>query len=141
MALALRLSLEEEQARQRQTQENEGGTQEQQPPTAPETQHPAEGATGSLVPIDAPPLSGTSGLDTDMARQADHDDELLKQALALSQQPASKEEEDAPMESSEASSQRATVAGLHEGDQDEEMTEEEAIARAIEMSMMDSHQS
>ena len=45
------------------------------------------------------------------------------------------------MESSEASSQRATVAGLHEGDQDEEMTEEEAIARAIEMSMMDSHKS
>ena len=141
LALALRLSLEEEQARQRQTQENEGGTQEQQPPTAPETQHPAEGATGSLVPIDAPPLSGTSGLDTDMARQADHDDKLLKQALALSQQLASKEEEDAPMESSEASSQRATVAGLHEGDQDEEMTEEEAIARAIEMSMMDSHKS
>ena len=137
LAMALRLSLEEEQARQRAAQESQPDGEN--PPSAPEAKHPAEGATGSLVPVDAPPLSGTSGLDTDMSHQAENEDELLKQAIALSQQDSAPEpQEDVQMDSGESNQQRAVVAGPNEGDQDEEMTEEEAIARAIEMSMMDS---
>ncbi|KAL4401681.1 proteasome regulatory particle base subunit Rpn10 [Malassezia pachydermatis] len=141
LAMALRLSMEEEQARQRAAQQTEH-SEEAQPATeddmtlAPEDRLPAEGATGSLVPVDAPSLAGTEGLHTDISDQAEREDALLQQALALSKGEAVPME-DEPMESNDTSTQRATVAGMNEGDEDEEMTEEEAIARAIEMSLKD----
>ncbi|WFD29540.1 proteasome regulatory particle base subunit rpn10 [Malassezia sp. CBS 17886] len=144
LAMALRMSLEEEQARQR---------------AVPQTQ-PAEGATGSLVPTDAPPLTGTAGLDTDMAHEAQSEDALLGHALDLSRgaarddvpMEAAEQPTDAPAPSDSSAAQppapaeldrpapqtsRATVAGANDGDDDEEMTEDEAIARAIEMSLKD----
>ena len=68
----------------------------------------------------------------------------MEQALALSQggnvssnEPAASSSSNVPSGNTIETS-RATVAGLNEGDEDEEMTEEDAIARAIEMSLMDS---
>ncbi|WFD18226.1 proteasome regulatory particle base subunit rpn10 [Malassezia caprae] len=143
LAMALRLSMEEEQARQQAAQSSQGGdnTTEEQAmhedhPLAPEDRQPAEGATGSLVPVDAPPLTGTASLDTDMTRQAESEDALLQQALALSKGEAPADE-DVSMKESEQEP-RATVAGANDGDDDEEMTEQQAIARAIEMSLKDS---
>jgi len=144
LAMALRLSMEEEQARQQSAQSStQGGdntTDEQamneDHPLAPEIRQPAEGATGSLVPVDAPPLTGTANLDTDMARQAESEEALLQQALALSKGEAPADEDVSMKEDSEQEP-RATVAGANDGDDDEEMTEQEAIARAIEMSLKD----
>jgi len=116
------MSLEEEQARQRAANDN--------PSTAPET-NTAESAAGSLVPPDAPPQAGTAGEHTDANENAQHENDMLQQALALSR--GENEQMD-----TEPEQPRATVAGMNEGDQDEEMTEEEAIARAIEMSLMES---
>ena len=127
LAMALRMSLEEEQARQRAS-----------------AQTTAEGAAGSLVPRDAPPITGTEGMQTDANDDAKNEQALLEQALALSQGGNASSNEPAASSSSNIPSgntietSRATVAGLNEGDEDEEMTEEDAIARAIEMSLMDS---
>lgn len=145
LAMALRLSMEEEQARQQaaqgSAQDRDNTTDEQamneDHTLAPEDRQPAEGAAGSLVPVDAPPLTGTANLDTDMARQAESEEALLQQALALSRGDAPAEEDVAMKENSEQEP-RATVAGANEGDDDEEMSEQEAIARAIEMSLKDS---
>lgn len=127
LAMALRMSLEEEQARQRASTQT------------------AEGSTGSLVPSDAPPITGTEGMETDASNEAKNEQALLEQALALSQGQEGKEQDQQEQQSGAEPSgsneaPRATVAGLHEGDEDEEMTEEDAIARAIEMSLMDSKQ-
>lgn len=75
LAMALRMSLEEEQARQRAANDN--------PSTAPET-NTAESAAGSLVPPDAPPQAGTAGEHTDANENAQHENDMLQQALALS---------------------------------------------------------
>lgn len=106
LAMALRLSLEEEQARQR-AQESE---------SAPEV-NMAEAATGSLVPTDAPPQSGSGDADTQQHRAQSAENAHTNESIAVD------------------NSARAVVAGENE---DEEMTEEEAIARAIEMSLKDS---
>lgn len=116
LAMALRMSLEEEQARQRASTQT------------------SEGATGSLVPTEAPPITGTAGMETDASNEANSEQALLEQALALSQGQGSSSE--AAQDSNDAP--RATVAGANEGDEDEEMTEEDAIARASEMSLMES---
>lgn len=148
LAMALRLSMEEEQARQQAAQTEAQGedapsgdqTMNEVFSLAPEDRQPAEGAAGSLVPVDAPPLTGTAHLDTDMARQAESEDALLQQALALSRGEAPAEE-DVSMNDDSEQAPRATVAGANEGDEDEEMSEQEAIARAIEMSLKDANQS
>ncbi|PKI83291.1 proteasome regulatory particle base subunit rpn10 [Malassezia vespertilionis] len=119
LAMALRMSLEEEQVRQRATQ---SGTDT------------AEGAAGSMVPHGAPPITGTAGLDTNESNDAQSEQALLEQAIALSQNGA-------PEQASAPGAARATVAGANDGDEDEDMTEEDAIARAIEMSLMDGNQS
>lgn len=56
---------------------------------------------------------------------------MMRQALALSR--GNDGEEATPQ--SQQPEARATVAGASEGDEDVEMSEEEAIARAIEMSL------
>lgn len=118
LAMALRMSLEEEQARQR------AAEQPEQPPQAAQPSQPGTGAVGSLVPQDAPAISGPEA--------GEGDEAMLEEALALSQgQEAT--------QSSTESAPNATVAGMNDGDEDEEMTEEDAIARAIEMSLVDSN--
>ena len=111
LAMALRLSLEEEQARQRAA---EGAPQEES--TAPEV-NMAQAATGSLVPTDAPPHTGNEAQETQQRGEQMAQDALTNESVSI------------------ADSTRAVVAGE---DGDEEMTEEEAIAKAIEMSLKDS---
>lgn len=143
LAMALRLSMEEEQARQQAAAQEGVRTDEQamneDHSLAPEDRQPAEGATGSLVPVDAPPLTGTANLDTDAARHEESEEALLQQALAISRGEVP-QDEDVSMKDSE-NAPRATVAGENDGDDDEEMSEQEAIARAIEMSLKDAQSS
>ncbi|WFD35524.1 proteasome regulatory particle base subunit rpn10 [Malassezia cuniculi] len=113
LAMALRLSLEEEQARRRAAESNEAGTDVS---TAPQV-NMAQAATGSLVPTDAPPHTGNGTLETQQRSEQMAEDALMQESVSI------------------ADSARAVVAGE---DGDEEMTEEEAIARAIEMSLKDS---
>lgn len=136
LAMALRMSMEEEEARQRAAQSGQPAPEGQ---PAAEGQPPAEsqpsnrdGAVGSMVPSDAQPITGTAHTETQASNEAQSEQAMLDQALALSRGDG---ENDVQMESQEAP--RATVAGANDGDADEEMTEEEAIARAIQMSLKD----
>ena len=128
--------MEEEEARQRAAQSGQPAPEGQ---PAAEGQPPAEsqpsnrdGAVGSMVPSDAQPITGTAHTETQASNEAQSEQAMLDQALALSRGDG---ENDVQMESQEAP--RATVAGANDGDADEEMTEEEAIARAIQMSLKD----
>lgn len=118
LAMALRMSLEEEQARQRAATQN------------------TEGAPESLVPPDAQPVTGTAGTEADASNESKNEQAMLEQAMALSQ--GQEQQNTTSDQGSSTEAPRATVAGRNEGDEDEEMTEEDAIARAIEMSLMDS---
>lgn len=156
LAMALRMSLEEEQARQRAA---EGASAAPDLPPISETGIEPSAATettamqsdaptssalgmpskGSLVLPGADPLAGTGNASQDESEEA-----MLKQAIALSHSQDSQavagqgrpESSSAPREDQdlvmgeESAGQVAQAA-----DEDEDMDEEEAIARAIEMSL------
>ena len=146
---ALRLSLEEEQARQRAA---EGSTGSQAPalPTVSETSEtntsapsndagssdrPGLASTGSMVVEGAEAITGEG-------HNADNESEesMLQKAILLSQAGASSatKDEDVDMTSADPSEPvRAVVAGEAQNDDDEEMDEDEAIARAIQMSLQE----
>lgn len=145
------MSLEEEQARQR-TTEGSSGSQAPALPTVSEASEssasaPAPGTgpaatapglpgSGSMVMQGAEPITGEG-----TGAHNDSEEEMLQKAIALSQAGASSlhKEEDVDMTTAEASeAPRAVVAGQAEGDEDEEMDEDEAIARAIQMSLQES---
>ncbi|PWN51130.1 hypothetical protein IE53DRAFT_368322 [Violaceomyces palustris] len=158
LAMALRMSLEEEQARQRAA---EAASSSSNPPTLPTVAEGAEASSSTSAgndvdgPPPAPQLSaGIHGKGSLIAEGAesiagvgeDANDEseeaMLAKAIALSQAGVNPsvagKDEDVEMAAAEpepTAPARATVAGANEGDEDEEMTEEEAIARAIEMSL------
>ncbi|WFC97907.1 proteasome regulatory particle base subunit rpn10 [Malassezia yamatoensis] len=119
LAMALRMSLEEEQARQRASTQS------------------GEGASGSLVPPDATPISGSDAMQTEPSGTTESNAGQTTQGTATTQQ-SQENASEAASTTNTSDASRATVAGMHEGDDDEEMTEEDAIARAIEMSLMDS---
>jgi len=109
LAMALRMSMEEERARQAQQERTAGGSSTLE--SVPENQAAAggSGSTTSTIPMETVPGAATQ----------DEEERMLAEALALSTQ----EEEDVDVEMGDG------VPG------DEELTEEEAIARAIAMSM------
>lgn len=103
-------------------------------PTAPQTGMPSG---GSLINPTADAVAGHGSASEDQSEE-----ELLRQAMAMSRGEGGGADEDVEMSSSGAAPTtrttrtgggQATVAGAN--GEDEEMTEEEAIARAIEMSM------
>jgi len=113
LAMALRMSMEEERARQAQQERTAGGASGSSTlESVPENQAaaPAGSAASSAAPMntDTVPAGGTE----------DEEERMLAEALALSTQ---EREQDVEM-----------GEGVVD---DEEMTEEEAIARAIQMSM------
>lgn len=142
LAMALRMSLEEEQARQRAAEGASGGGAATELPAVPEANEetstlasaPQGGNTSARLdpttgqPIGpsflrqlrhqgvAEPMPGQGSDDVDESEEA-----MLQQALALSKGGESTNDEDVEM-------------GDEEGDE-EDMDEEEAIARAIEMSL------
>lgn len=126
LAMALRMSLEEEQARQRAAEGTSTSTAPDLPSIpeaaktdAPSDSKPALPSTGSLVLPGADAISGTGE-----AAQDENEDAMLKQALALSQGQA-------------AADTQAKDEDVEMGEQadDDDVDEEEAIARAIEMSL------
>ena len=146
---ALRMSLEEEQARQRANEQASSGASGSASlpataeanvapssalaPTAPQQQATSvsPAGKGSLVADGAESITGTG-------KGADDQDEeaMLARALALSQQ----SQDTGDVEMSTALQSSSSVANENQpaaGDQaeEEELTEEEAIARAIEMSL------
>lgn len=108
LAMALRMSMEEERARQAQQERTAGGSSTLE--SVPEYQAVpvGPGSTSSVAPMETMPGAATE----------DEEERMLAEALALSTQ-----EEDVDVEMGDG------APG------DEEMTEEEAIARAIQMSM------
>lgn len=130
LALALRMSLEEEQARQRAVDGTSAAPDlaavpeatEETPLLADDSAPLAASvlpSRGSLVLPGADPITGTGPAATDESEEA-----LLQQAIALSKAGIvdSIHDEDVEM-------------GDNAEDDDEDMDEEEAIARAIEMSL------
>ncbi|KDN37230.1 hypothetical protein K437DRAFT_252013 [Tilletiaria anomala UBC 951] len=149
LAMALRMSLEEEQARQRATVQSssvsaapvlssvgeEPRTRTEDGGSAPEPALLA--GRGSLIVTGAESITG-AGND---AHDAD-EEAMLARALALSQRVEPKQSEDAEMAAATSSaldkadsSNSDDRTECNPQDDDEEMTEEEAIARAIEMSL------
>ncbi|KIS69910.1 putative 26S proteasome regulatory subunit Rpn10 [Mycosarcoma maydis] len=145
LAMALRLSLEEEQARQR-AAEGSSGSQVPSLPTVSEGAENITAATGSAGPAAGLAGSGSmvpKGAESITGEGHNADDEseeaMLQKAIALSQAGEAKtNDEDVDMTSAEPSGgRRAVVAGQVEGEEDEEMDEDEAIARAIQMSLQE----
>ena len=143
----MRLSLEEEQARQRAAEGSSGS----QAPTLPTVSEGAEGNTAALLAGASGAAGGLAGSGSMVPRGAESitgeghnaDDEseeaMLQKAIALSQagEASHTTEEDVDMASAEPSAgPRAVVAGS-QGEEDEEMDEDEAIARAIQMSLQE----
>jgi len=142
------MSLEEEQARQRASEGGASGSGEALPPVAegsepsstttassaiPATPKPALAGSGSMIMQGAESIAGAGA-----AADDDSEDAELQRALALSAGVGG--EEDVEMASADdiaatatGGGTRATVVGAD--GEDEEMSEEDAIARAIEMSL------
>jgi 26S proteasome regulatory subunit N10 len=129
LAMALRMSLEEEQARQRAVDGTSAAPDlaavpeatEETPLLAEESAPLATSAMpsrGSLVLPGADPITGTGPAATDESEEA-----LLQQAIALSKAGNIDSINDEDVEMGD------------NADDDEDMDEEEAIARAIEMSL------
>lgn len=88
-----------------------------------------------MVPRGAESITGEGHNADDESEEA-----MLQKAIALSQagEGSKTNDEDVDMASAEPSSgPRAVVAGQVEGEEDEEMDEDEAIARAIQMSLQE----
>lgn len=125
LAMALRMSLEEEQARQRAA---EGGSAPTELPTVSESvtestsavvePHGKLPSAGSLVLPGADAIAGAGNAASDESENA-----MLQQAIALSR----------GNQGGQGDVEMDTKDQQH--DEDEEMDEEEAIARAIEMSL------
>lgn len=155
------MSLEEEQARQRaaeatssaqpslapvaETAETRGPLATTSAPTTATTRAPAAtGPTaapstmpsgGSLVPPSADDISGAG-----LSAADESEDGMLQRALALSRGPHDGHEDvemgaDGQTEEQRHNTAFAAASGSH--DEDEEMTEEEAIAHAIQMSLQE----
>ncbi|MCO5585155.1 hypothetical protein L7F22_039087 [Adiantum nelumboides] len=129
LAMALRMSLEEEQARQRAA---EGGSAPTELPTVSESANESSSAVlesttklpsaGSLVLPGADAITGAGNAALD-----EGEDAMLQQAIALSRGNQAGEVD---------AKENMDIDTKHqEQDEDEEMDEEEAIARAIEMSL------
>ena len=90
--------------------------------------------SGSMVPKGAESITGEGHNADDESEEA-----MLQKAIALSQAGEAKtNDEDVDMTSAEPSGgRRAVVAGQVEGEEDDEMDEDEAIARAIQMSLQE----
>lgn len=91
--------------------------------------------SGSMVPRGAESITGEGHNADDESEEA-----MLQKAIALSQagETSHSNDEDVDMTSAESSgARRAVVAGQAEGEEDEEMDEDEAIARAIQMSLQE----
>ena len=139
LAMALRMSLEEEQARQRAAEGASGSAATDLPAVAEASEEttPQAGAAISTAETTAPPappgglsskgslvLPGADALTgTGPAAQDESEEAMLQQAIALSQG------------GDQGSSSLGRDEDVEMGDGDEEMDEEEAIARAIEMSL------
>ena len=90
-----------------------------------------------MIPLNTDALTGVGASAMD-----ESEDEMLRQALALSQGGAGDRASGIQDEDVEMGSGGAAAAAGDDGaeeDEDEEMTEEEAIARAIEMSLQEEH--
>ncbi|EST05944.1 Ubiquitin interacting motif [Kalmanozyma brasiliensis GHG001] len=147
LAMALRLSLEEEQARQR-AAEGTSGSQAPSLPTVSEASEVAAPAaataasrtagglagSGSMVPRGAESITGEGHNAED-----ESEEDMLQKAIALSQAggASASNDEDVDMASAEPSATRRAVVAGQEGEEDEEMDEDEAIARAIQMSLQE----
>lgn len=147
LAMALRMSLEEEQARQRAAEGASASTATDLPTvvegseataatTAPipiTTGSTGLPTTGSLVLPGAPSITGAGPAASDESEEA-----LLQQAIALSKgNTDSSTSTNVPGAASIATTATTKDEDVEMGDdgEDEEMDEEEAIARAIEMSL------
>ncbi|CAL1701904.1 unnamed protein product [Somion occarium] len=120
LAMALRMSMEEENARQA-AQAAAAASAAQPPPQPPQPTEPAAASTSTTSA--APPPAVAPATTTEDVEIEDDEEAMLQQALALSQQQAAAGEGEAPAR-----------------DEDHEMSEEEAIAKAIQMSMKENPQ-
>lgn len=111
LAMALRMSMEEEQARQA------AAAAAQQSSEAPAAAAAASGSLSESRASESVPAAASD----------DDEDALLQQALAMSEEPKT----DVEMTPAE----NATGGSAAPGEEDEEMDEDEAIQKAIEMSM------
>lgn len=135
LAMALRMSLEEEQARQRAAEGGTAAPSGAMEVIAEDAESAALGTTPALPSSGSLVLSGADNIaGTGVAAQNTAEEEMLRQAIALSRgggdtTTTSGDVGDVDMNNP------AELSGGQTLDEDEDMDEEEAIARAIEMSL------
>lgn len=118
LAMALRISMEEERARQSAAA---GGSAAPSLPQVPESVEPGVGGTRGVAVAAGAGAAVGAAMESIPSMEEDEDDALLAQALAMSRE----DQGDVEM-----------AGGDRRADEmDEELNEEEEIARAIEMSM------